>query len=97
MQNRNAKNAVYCFVSIKTHIQKTNPGLEDWIQAQNRKPGMPAEHLFSLEACIKRKQMLGSELGFNLQAHEWFYEYGSYCLIHRIKLYKFLHFVAYLL
>ena len=26
--------------NIKTHIQKTNPGPEDWIQAQNRQPNI---------------------------------------------------------
>ena len=67
--------------TIRSISKKTNPEPEEWIQAQNRRPGMPAEHLLSLEPCIKRKQMFGwhpcnSELRFNPQAQDWFLNIG---------------------
>ena len=46
-------------------------------------PNMVPEHLFSLGAWFKRKQMFGwhlpcdSQLGSNPQAQDWFFEYGS--------------------
>ena len=48
------------------------------IGSKLRIAGMPAEHLFSLEPCIKRKPMFGwhpcdSELEFNPQAQDWFF------------------------
>ena len=52
------------------------------IESKLKIAGMRAEHLFSLEPCIKRKQMFGwhpcdSEIGFNPQAQDWFFEFGS--------------------
>ena len=66
----------YLFNDIKTHIQKTNICLG--IEFKLRIAGMPTEHLFSLDAWFKRKQMFGlhpcdSELGFNSQAQDWFF------------------------
>ena len=67
-------------ISLRSILKKINPGSE--IKSRIRIAGVPTEHLFSLEPCIKRKEMFGwhpfdSELGFNPQAQDLFFEHGS--------------------
>ena len=67
-------------VTLRPTFKK--PILDLRIEFKLRIAGVPTEHLFSLHAWFKKTEMFGwhrcySEFGFNPQAQDWFFEYGS--------------------